>query len=183
MSIANFRRYFLALRPDRRAATAIGRARDAVGPFRAVVTDDRLHTTIGILAEVPHQDERVAACAKRALGNHLFEAFPFALRRLVLDEGIGMLLPAGRQAGIRSLQRGLFERFGGYGIELKNPKNFRPHVTLGYGPCARDRRDIRPIGWFADQIVLIESWVGRGIHRTLDCWPLLPPAQGQFDFG
>jgi hypothetical protein len=34
----------------------------------------------------------------------------------------------------------------------------------------------------AEEILLIESWHGHGVHRVLGRWPLLPPPQYGFSF-
>ncbi|HEX5184786.1 MAG TPA: 2'-5' RNA ligase family protein [Allosphingosinicella sp.] len=182
MSFLSFIRYFFAVRPDPSCAAEIGRVRDLAGPYGSPVTDDRLHTTLGIVAEVDRPVPEIPAWAQKALGNHLFEGFPFALTRLDAQRDIAILLPGGRQPGVKALQAGLFQRLNGYGVEIRDPRKYRPHMTLGYNPKRLDRRPIKPVGWFADQIVLIESWVGKGIHRTVGSWSLIPPAQYSFDF-
>ncbi|MEA3002070.1 MAG: 2,3-cyclic 3-phosphodiesterase [Sphingomonadales bacterium] len=182
MNAASFIRYFLALRPEPPMAARIGQVRDSIGPLRSQVSNDRIHMTLGILAELPCPDERVAAAVKAMLSDHSLQACRVALGRLAVADGIATLLPAGGHASLRALQSGLFERLGRHGIDIRRPRDFRPHVTLGYGPRFSDRRTIRPIGWFADRIVLIESWVGRTVHHIVGSWNLLPPAQYELDF-
>ncbi|MDB5694403.1 MAG: hypothetical protein JWO81_3466 [Alphaproteobacteria bacterium] len=182
MNAASFIRYFLALRPEPSTAARIGQVRDSLGALQSQVSNDRIHMTLGILAELPRPDERVPASAKALLSDHSLQACPVALGRVVAADGIAMLLPAGRHASLRALQSDLFDTLARHGIEIRRPRNFRPHVTLGYGPRFPDRRTIRPIGWFADRIVLIESWVGRTVHRIVGSWNLLPPAQYELDF-
>jgi 2'-5' RNA ligase len=152
------------------------------GPYGSPVADDKLHTTLGIVAEVDEPVREIPAWAQKALGDYLFEGFPFALRRLIAQDGVAMLLPGSAQHGIRGLQASLFRRLLDYGVEIRDPKKYRPHMTVGYNPERQERRLIRPIGWFANQIVLIESWVGKGVHRTAGSWNLLLPAQYSFDF-
>jgi 2'-5' RNA ligase len=182
MNDASFIRYFFALRPDRSAAGTIGRVRDSVGPFEHCVADDRLHVTLGILAELPDRHGEPIARARAILTDISLEACAVALGRLVVGDGIAMLIPTGKQIALRLLQSGLFNCLGRHGVEIRRPENFRPHMTLGYGPRSRHRRTIGPIAWLADQIVLIESWVGKNRHRIVASWPLLPPRQGSFDF-
>jgi 2'-5' RNA ligase len=182
MNGASFIRYFFALRPDRSTANLIGRFRDSAGPFGSCVENDRLHVTLGILAELPHRNDELIIWARAILADISLQACAVALGRLAVGDGIAVLTPAGKQAALRALQWGLFNLLRRHGIEIRRPENFRPHMTLGYGPQFRERRTIGPIAWLADQIVLIESWVGRGRHRTVGSWPLLPRAQYELDF-
>jgi 2'-5' RNA ligase len=181
MNEAVFIRYFFALRPDGATSAMIGRVRDAAGPFGSRVVDDRLHLTLGILAQLAEPDERAIAWARAVLAGCPLQACAVTLGRLVAGDGIAMLMPAGSQAALRLLQARLFTRLSRHGVAIRPPERFRPHMTLGYKTRLRERRAIAPIGWLADRVVLIESWVGRGRHYAVASWPLLPPAQYDFD--
>jgi 2'-5' RNA ligase len=182
MNDAAFIRYFFAVRPDRATASLIGRIRDSAGPFGSRVSNDRLHITLGILAEQPRPDEHAIAWARAVLADCPLRACAIALGGLVVGDGIAMLIPAGRHAALRTLQSGLFDRLARHGVQIRRPESFRPHMTLGYRTRLRERRRIAPIAWLPDRIVLIESWVGRGRHCTVASWPLLPAAQYDLDF-
>jgi 2'-5' RNA ligase len=181
MIITHFTRYFLAVRPNPVTAAAIARVRDSVGPLQSCIATDKFHSTLGIVAEVPGPNPAIPAWAERALGDFLFETFFFSLGRLAVQPGIAQLLPGEKRVGIRKLQATLFERLRLYGVEIRNPKKYRPHMTLGYRPQRRENKTITPIGWMIDRIDLIESRVGKSIHRTVGSWRLLSPRQYDFD--
>src|SRR3546814_18357768 len=63
------------------------------------------------------------------------------------------------------------------GIEpLHRRAGLRPHVTLGYDPCAFEPFDIAA-WWLPDDLLLIESHVGKRRHGVLLLQSLAPPAQ------
>jgi 2'-5' RNA ligase len=162
-------------------AAAIARVRDSVGPLQSCIATDKFHFTLGIVAEVPEPDPAIPALVGRALGDFLFERFPLSLGRLAVQPGIAQLLPGVKPVGIRKLQATLFERLRLYSVEIRHPKKYRPHMTLGYRPQRRENKTITPIGWMADRFELIESRVGKSIHRTVGSWRLLPTRQYDFD--
>jgi 2'-5' RNA ligase len=183
MNDAAFIRYFFAVRPDRSTASLIGRIGDWAGPFGSRVSNDLLHMTLGILAELPQPDDHAIAWARAVLAGCPLRACAITLGRLVVGDGIAMLTPAGKHAALRMLQSGLFDRLARHGVQIRRPESFRPHMTLGYRTRLRAKRRIAPIAWLPDRIVLIESWVGQRRHRAVASWPLLPAAQYDLDFG
>jgi 2'-5' RNA ligase len=174
-------RYFVAIRPEARVALLAGRVRDTL-PLRSRVDDHRLHVTLGIVAEMDDPSDRIGAAVEAALADHGLIGCPIALGVLEAGDGIAKLLPVGSVAELKALQAGTFDKLAHRGIAFRRPENFRPHMTLGYGLGFSARRKIEPIGWPASEILLIESWIGKHVHRTVARWPLAVPAQRCFDF-
>lgn len=56
---------------------------------------------------------------------------------------------------------------------LERPKgSFDPHVTTLYDPKNVDEHPIEPVSWIANELVLVRSLVGQGIHEHIARWPL-----------
>lgn len=174
-------RRFIAIRPEPRDAKRVGRVRDTL-LLRSRVDDDRLHITLGIVEESDDPTDWIVAPIKAALRDQELFSCAISLSKLVAEDGIAKLLPAGVLPELKALQAALFGRLSRHDIAFRRPENFRPHMTLGYDPRYAVAQTIAPIIWRAAEIVLIESWQRRHVHRTLARWPLLPPSQGAFDF-
>lgn len=50
---------------------------------------------------------------------------------------------------------------------------FRPHLSLGYGNAPSRSLTVPPIGWQADELLLIKSIHGEGRHEPLAAFPLI----------
>jgi hypothetical protein len=64
---------------------------------------------------------------------------------------------------------------------LHRKAGLHPHLTIGHDPCAFETFLLLH-EWIPDELLLIESEVGNGVHNILGRWPLLPPRQGMFNF-
>ena len=53
-----------------------------------------------------------------------------------------------------------------------------PHVTINYRGDRLGSQKIAPIGWTADEILLMESVVGKTTHVEHGRWPLRPREDG-----
>lgn len=158
---------FLALPAHVREAAA--RYRNLPHLVRSPVIDDRLHMTVGCFgrfAETPHAGiEWIAA----RLSEIVLPALRMYLDTLVRGRGSALLLPSEPPEAFGRLQHILLTRFGA------NPaswRGIRPHVTLGYGGSPGAVDSVDPIGWTADQLLLVESQVGEGRHVVHAIWPL-----------
>jgi len=49
-----------------------------------------------------------------------------------------------------------------------------PHVTINYAGDRLRGGKMAPIGWTVDEILLVESVVGRATHIAHGRWPLRP---------
>jgi 2'-5' RNA ligase len=58
-------------------------------------------------------------------------------------------------------------------VGLKTPANLSmPHMTLIYGSSTLQRQPVSPLQWRVQELVLVESLIGRSQHRHLGRWPL-----------
>ncbi|RYY26300.1 MAG: hypothetical protein EOP62_10680 [Sphingomonadales bacterium] len=134
---------------------------------------DRWHCTLLLIGESSIVS---IDAALRAL--HSFDGEPF---EVAFDSVHGNTLQP--QKGIRGpglFQRALVRHLITCGVDLPAYK-FRPHLNLDYG-TASDRRVTTPsIGWFVEDIMLIESVNGQGRHIEHGSCQLAR-RQGMFDF-
>lgn len=176
-------RYFLGFRPDLRLRGWLARLSGEMGQVGRRIEPDRLHLTMCVLAETDARDPFMAARVSAALDGWTPSACPIRLGRVRASPSGAMLLSLGRQPDIQAFYRELLDRLAARGLfPLHRASGLRPHVTLGYDPCALAPLE-RPREWTPEELLLIESDVGRRAHSVLDRWPLLPPRQGSLPFG
>lgn len=154
------------------AASAVRQQR---GVERGLVKAERLHVTccdLGDFNETPPQTLVDAAVAVAAvLARSSFEiVFDRVMRfkgnralALLADDGAGELKAFRAALGQALSQAGLGVDSGG-----------APHMTLGYGGDDVSESLADPIRWTARDFVLVHSLVGKGEHRQLGRWPLVP---------
>ena len=75
-------------------------------------------------------------------------------------------------ASLRRLQRLLAAAMTDAGIGRYVRSRFKPHMTLLYDRKYVAPQPIRPLRWTANEVVLIDSLVGRSQHIVLGRWPL-----------
>lgn len=178
-----FYRYFLAFRPNRDQRRLLFSLVDLAGQKGKRVKDDHLHLTLCVIAESAHRDEFIVAQVASALAGHPLTSFPFWLGSLRGGRNGAAVHALRRQRGIQDFYRALVGLLAARGIlPLYRKSGLRPHVTLGYDSCVLEPR-VLPFEWIPDELLLIESEVGKGVHTVLARWPLLPPRQGTFQFG
>ena len=67
----------------------------------------------------------------------------------------------------------LMDVYFGLADLLGRPKGtFTPHVTTLYDPKSVAEHPIESVSWTANELVLVRSLVGQGIHEHLARWPL-----------
>jgi len=178
-------RYFFAFRPNAGLAARLAALAVAAGQDRRRVRTDRLHLTLCVIGETLVRDPFLAARARAALTGAGLASFPIGLGRIGGGPGGAAARAIGWRDGIQGFYRALVRRIAGHGLApIYRMSGLRPHVTLGYDPCAFEPFTIRH-EWFPDELLLIESELGRTIHNVVCRWPLSPPLQGllQFDDG
>lgn len=178
-------RYFISIRPPRALLPAIAAARRRVQPG-GPVPDARAHVTVAGIAFGPRRERAVLSLVEAALAGHRLNACPVTLSRIVCHpgiDGIAKLVAGGDRDGLVDLREGVVRRLLDLWPDMPVNATFRPHLTLGYAPAGEGQWPVDPIHWTANEIELIESHHGHGIHRRIGRWPLLPPAQFGFDFG
>lgn len=154
--------------------------RDGLGPATSLVSDARLHLTLGITDDYARLP-RAAADRLLAIGSTI-AADPVPLRLDQLSGGPASvaLCPRRRIPPLTALTGTLHRRMDAAGL-LRPGWTCRPHVTLLYRAGRPFVRATDPICWTATEFVLIHSIVGGHRHIELGRWPLIE-RQGSFAF-
>ena len=172
---------FLAILPDReiamRAAEIAGDLKFEYSLGGNLRSWKLMHLTMfsfGAFRTLP--EELVHAVAAAMPGIH---AAPVGI---VLDQALSFRHAAGkplvlcgsvRNGGLLGLHARLVETLGAGGITGPR-RQLTPHMTLFYDHRLIPRTPIaRPLVWTAQELVLVQSVVGKSRHIHLDRWPLL----------
>ena len=178
----DFYRYLLASRPDLTPRTELVSLRVATGQFKSVIGADLLHLTWCVVAQTPERDRFILPRVEAALRDQIFCSGPLWLGRLQGGEGGAAVYSRGRKPEIMALYRKIVACLATRGIQpLYRKSGLKPHLTIGHDPCAFEPFMILH-EWVPDELLLIESEVGNGIHNILARWSLLPPRQGMLPF-
>jgi len=169
-----FRRFFLAFRPPRAVAAEIAFWRESFLFGGRPVANERLHMTMFMLGNFDRVPHDLIARVKEALST------PMPACRIVLDQlagggGSALLVPSEPVRGLRDFQACLAGRLQRSGIGHAPWWRFSPHVSLLYDHGYCGQCPIDAISWSADELVLVESLVGRSTHIGHAVWPLGEP--------
>lgn len=177
-----FYRYFLASRPDLALIAALVSLRAAAGQSKSLVAADLLHLTWCVVAETLTRDHFVLPRIDAAVAGRPFASGLLPLGRVQGGPGGAAVYSRSRKPEILSLYREIAACVAARGLPPQHRKSgFHPHLTIGHDRCAFEPFLILH-EWVPDELLLIESEVGNGIHNILGRWPLLPPRQGQLPF-
>ena len=175
-------RYFLAFLPGPAFRARLARLRDAACQQDRPVRTEHFHVTLCILAEAPTRERFTETRISAALSGPSPASCPVRLGRVTAGRGGAALWGMGRQDEIRRFREALLRLLAVRQLwPCRQARHFRPHVTLGYQRVSTSRV-LSPVEWIPDELVLIESEVGRTIHHVRGRWPLTPPAQGMLPF-
>jgi 2'-5' RNA ligase len=156
---------------------------EAAGQNRKRIKPDYFHLTLCVIAEPDHRDCFIAERVDLVLPEHPMSSCSFWLGRVCGDRSGAVVKAMPRQRAIQAFYRKLVLLLARRDIlPLHRKSGLKPHVTLGYDACTFDPFDL-PCEWIPDELLLIESEVGEGVHSVLARWPLLNPPQGILDFG
>jgi 2'-5' RNA ligase len=182
MRLPNSFRYFLASHPDRALRASLVNLRTAAGQHEKIVKTDQLHLTWFVITEPKQRDCFILPRVQAVLADRAFAAGPLRLGRVVGGDAGAALYARGRKPEILALYRELVACFAARGLHPMHRKSgLNPHFTLGHDSCAFEAFRIMH-EWIPDELLLIESEVGNGVHNVLGRWPLLPPRQGTLPF-
>ncbi|MFM9923697.1 2'-5' RNA ligase family protein [Variovorax sp. H27-G14] len=166
------------------AVHAMQRQMAANGLSGRHVPPEYLHATLHWLGDyegIPHE---LQCRAKEAGGSVEVAPFGVGFDRIGSLGGAGMgglvLTGAAELKKLRQLQRSLASAMKASGIGHHIRERFNPHVSLLYCDEHVPREPIAPIRWPVDELVLIDSLVGRSKHVVVGRWPL---QSRQMDFG
>jgi RNA 2',3'-cyclic 3'-phosphodiesterase len=160
-------RLFFALLPPPGAAAEIGWWRDQSGWRRGPVGDDRLHMTLLRIGDFAASPSGLISHLAARMARLSLPACRIVLDRMVFDSKAARLVASERIAALGSAQRLLRDS-----LCLPSRARFSPHVTLHYDPGPVGATWIDPVSWRATELVLIESLVGRHVHKIRGRWPL-----------
>lgn len=172
-------RYLLFAHLSLQVRDACALIRDQFARPARPVTDSRLHMTVALLAEGDNPDPTIEPRVIAALDGVELPGFAIGLHRLIMKPEIATLEGVGNKPALVPLRQPVRDRLPRNGI-VPHISRSEPHVTLGYEIGRHDRQSVAPIWWVADRLDLVESWVGRTVHRTLASWPLV---NRQLSFG
>jgi len=177
-------RYFLALPVPRGVAGKMVALRESFGLTVSPVGMDRLHMTLCLSDDFPEPQPRFAERVERALADFPLPECSVSLDTIAGGHGPVVLLANHERGGVRELQRMLSRRLASHGISAREGARFSPHVTLAYDRSFTTSRAVDPISWHPDEVVLVESWVGRTQHLRVGSWDLgTAPVNEQTSFG
>ncbi|HEY0112616.1 MAG TPA: 2'-5' RNA ligase family protein [Allosphingosinicella sp.] len=165
-------RYFFCLRPSPLLAKRIGAFRSSLGYRGSIVSDHRLHVTLGITGDYPLPFPKVADCMMAIGGQIDAEPFSLFLDRLSGSDEVIALRPSRRPPQLGILQRQI-ERWMRRSGVLREGWKFAPHSTLLYRKGDPFLLPCEPFEWAATELVLIHSLVGATRHVELGRWPLV----------
>jgi 2'-5' RNA ligase len=173
-------RLFFALLPPPALARRIAAAAGWFGEGPGAIAAERLHLTLFILDDMVRVPPATVVPLRelaRSLGVGPVE--------VTLDVATGSgrsvaLRPAHRNAALARLHARIAEDAAACGIAERPGYSFAPHMTLGYRAGEPFSERVAPVGWMADELVLIDSHVGRTRHEVLGRWPLVDPQLSLF---
>ncbi len=181
-------RLFFAIRPDAAAAAVAAQLTEqavaAHGLGGRPVEAERLHVTLHWLHDHPGVPSAMIAAATQA--GDAIEAGPFGVGfdRLESfgDARRGGPLVLSGQAGLgplRRFQRELAAAMVDAGIGACARGGFRPHMTLLYERTRVAAQAVEPVRWTVDELLLVDSLLGRHRHVVLARWPLARSRDGR----
>lgn len=142
-------------------------------PVRA----DRLHVTLLHLGDfagrLPSEVVDAACLAARNLKRAAFEVSfdrTMSFRKKSGGHPFVMIASDGAPA-VQAFQADLVDAVVRAGIQFPRT-GFTPHMTLRYDPVIWPAEPATPVRWAATEFVLIESLVGKTLHRPLARWAL-----------
>ncbi|MBN8809244.1 MAG: 2'-5' RNA ligase family protein [Sphingomonas sp.] len=169
-------RFFFALKPAAAALPQLATARRDHCPTHAI-PDEHWHVTLDILDDVAAADRQLVDRLVTAGSRVESDSFAFALERIVgLGGWIGLRVGR-RPAALMRLHAAIRAALLAVGLAPRRDWAFNPHLTLGYPHGAPFSHAIAPIGWQAEEIVLIHSHLGETRHQEIGRWALMPERQ------
>ncbi len=134
-----------------------------------------LHVTLISLYDLYYAPPEWLPATIAALDGFAAPPFPLRFDRIANRRAVTLRARdplAGARAFQKALQNHLLSREGPIGIGA-TPE---PHITINYRGDRLRAETIPPICWTVDEIVLVESIVGKTTHVEHGRWPLRPGA-------
>lgn len=137
---------------------------------------DHLHVTLHHLGDFDGLPQQKVAAARAAADRVAMAPFAVLFDRVGSFHGRSgkhpfVLLGAVAAPGLAQLYGELGAALAAAGL-LRRERPFVPHLTLLYDARTVSPQPIEPLGWTAQDFVLIHSLLGRSEYRLLGRWPL-----------
>jgi RNA 2',3'-cyclic 3'-phosphodiesterase len=136
----------------------------------------RLHVSLYAIGQ--YEDvfpQRLVDMVMPAAANVAHAAFDVAFDRAACFSGAGAFVLKSSTddalSALHAFRRALGTALADAGLPITDRK-MTPHMTLSYGAVAAPELAIAPVRWRAREFVLIDSHVGRHLHRVLGRWAL-----------
>ena len=173
-------RYFLGFQPDPATLRHVRNVSDVLRLGCAAVGEERLHLTLFVVAEMRQRSTDIARKIDAALRSISLTAPRIKLGKASSGAHGAYVKSIGRRSEIVHFYRQLIMLLAPLGIEpLHRKSGLNPHITLAYQRNLPEARIVHPFEWVPQELLLIESCVGLGVHKIMARWPLLPPRQGE----
>lgn len=182
MRSPSFYRYFLGFQPDATTLRHVRNISDVLALGSATVAEARLHLTLFVLAEIREPSTDIAERIDAVLWPATLTAALIKLGKATSGANGAYVKSIGRRSEIQHLYQQLTMLLAPVGIDpLHRKSGLNPHITLSYQRDLPVAHIMHPFEWVPQELLLIESCVGIGVHNVIARWPLLPPKQGEFD--
>ena len=178
----DFHRYFLGFRPDPILRAWLDELSVTAGQAEKRIRAEYFHLTLCVIAETTERDRFILPRVDTALAGNALASALFWLGRVRSSADGATIYSRGRKRELLTLYRELVACLAARDIHpLHRKSGLNPHVTLGHDSCVFEAF-MALHEWIPDELLLIESEVGNGVHNVLGRWPLLPPPQGFLPF-
>lgn len=165
-------RLFFAVKPPRSRARQLASAAPWFDTAGKAVWSDRLHITAFILDDLKRVPDMLLAQLTDIGAALTLAAFNVTLDRAVGSRSLIALRPSRKNDGLTELHRRLSALARAAGVAEREAYRFSPHLTLGYREGEPFQQRIAPVGWRAEEVVLIHRHLGRTRHEELGRWQL-----------
>jgi 2'-5' RNA ligase len=130
-----------------------------------------LHVTLLKLFDLHHAPPDWLPAVIAALDSFEAHSFPLAFDRIEARKAVTLRTRAPRPEA-RAFQAALVRHLLERRAPLMLGTTPEPHLTINYRDDRQGSRKIEPIGWTVEEILLIESVVGKTTHIEHGRWPL-----------
>jgi 2'-5' RNA ligase len=173
------RLFFAVMPPPASARDAADRARvlrEGLALRGKPRPTEHLHVTLHHLGDFDGVPPQLVAAATAAAARVALAPFPVRFDRAGSFSGRPgahpfVLLGAADAPGLTRLHDELGTSLAAAGL-ARRERPFVPHLTLLYDARQLSPQPIDPLGWTAQEFVLVDSLLGRAEYRLLGRWPL-----------
>ena len=144
-----------------------------------LVAPERHHITIAILDDHAFLPAGLVESMYAVGASIVAEPFRITFDRIDENGGSVVLLPDSHNASLARMRRQIVEAMRRRGIKQRRGYSFSPHMTVAYRDGQMSSQAIDAFGWMVDELVLIDSHVGRSRHEVMGRWKLCGRTEAQ----